>query len=208
MSVVFQQTDLDIFKIPEFKKRMEGIQRQVRPKLILLGEEVKFLLMNQFKQDFFPHTAKHMRRTVNPPDETWVAFGPSPRGYKAFVYFSFCIGKAGMQARVVVKDESDMRATFGKNLLQNAGYFVKHRGDFGRLQDYQARNKNYLPGKIPDLAIFLKESGNRLIHLKTAQFDVGFELNPKSPKLEQEIVKGFDLLFPFYECGLKTGVRF
>ncbi len=208
MAVTFQQTDLDVFKTPEFKKRMEAIQRQIRPKLVKLGEEVGPLLMNQFKREFFPHTAKHMRRKVNPPDETWVAFGPSPRGYKAFVYFSFCIGKAGAQARVVMKDESDMRATLGKNLLQNAGYFVKHRGDFTSLLDYQGRDANYHPAKISDLATFLKESGNRLIHLKTAQLDVGYELNPKSPTLAQEIVKSFDLLFPFYECGLKTGVRF
>ena len=73
MSVYFTQSDLDIFKIPGFKERMSAIREKIRPKLEQFGEEVAPALMTQFKAEFFPHTAKHMRRKVNPPDETWVA---------------------------------------------------------------------------------------------------------------------------------------
>ena len=37
--------------------------------------------------EFFPHVAKHARRTVNPPKDSWVAFAPAKRGYKALPHF-------------------------------------------------------------------------------------------------------------------------
>ncbi len=109
MPLKFTQDDLEVFSIPDFAKRMAGLKAKIRPKLEALGEELGPALMTAFKQEFFAHTAKHMRRTVNPPDETWVALGPESRGYKAYVYLAFCIGKAGAQARVVMKDESANR---------------------------------------------------------------------------------------------------
>jgi uncharacterized protein YktB (UPF0637 family) len=164
--------------------------------------------MNQFKKEMFAFTAKHMRRTVNPPDETWVAFGPNSRGYKAYVYFAFVVGRNGAQARVVMKTESNTRPAFGENLLANKKYFEKHSADFSNLQDYTRRDSDYGPTKISKLDSFLEETGSRLVNLKSAQLDLGLELKPLSSSLEQEILKSFDKLFPFYECGRQAGVRF
>jgi len=37
--------------------------------------------------------AKHARRTVNPPDDTWVAFGPDQRGYKKHPHFKVAVSR-------------------------------------------------------------------------------------------------------------------
>lgn len=208
MPVKFSKDDLEVFSIPDFAKRMAALKAKIRPKLEALGEELGPALMTAFKQEFFAHTAKHMRRKVNPPDETWVALGPESRGYKAYVYFAFCIGKAGAQARVVMKDESNNRPMLGTNLLANRAYFERHAGDFQGLADYTKRDKDYRPAKIATLEEFLGESGERLQKLKSALFDVGVELKPLSASLAQDILKAWDRLYPFYECGLKKGVKF
>src|SRR5699024_912271 len=39
--------------------------------------------------EFYPHVAKHARRTVNPSTDSWVAFAPAKRGYKALPHFQF-----------------------------------------------------------------------------------------------------------------------
>lgn len=208
MPVKFSQDDLEVFSIPDFAKRMAALKARIRPKLEELGEELGPALMTAFKQEFFAHTAKHLRRTVNPPDETWVALGPEYRGYKAYIYFAFCIGKAGAQARVVMKDESGNRPMLGANLLANRGYFERHAGDFKGLADYTKRDKDYRPAKIASLEEFLGESGERLQKLKSALFDVGVELKPLSGSLAQDILKAWDRLYPFYECGSKKGVKF
>lgn len=208
MGVKFSEADLAVFSIVGFKPRMEALKKSIRPKLEALGEELGPLLMNQYKREFFAHTAKHLRRTVNPPDETWVALGPEKRGYKAYIYFAFCIGKAGAQARVVMKDESALRGDLGRNLAKNQKFFNAHAADFKKLRDYTKRESDYTARPISDLADFLQASGERLQNVKSATFDAGFEVAPTSARLAQEVLKSFDLLFPFFECGLRPGVTF
>src|ERR671925_1131439 len=79
-SIGFTREDFEVFGIPTFPERMQGIKERVRPKLVALGEDLRPALKKLVKSDVFPHVAKHARRTVNPPPETWVAFGPSARG--------------------------------------------------------------------------------------------------------------------------------
>lgn len=207
MATSFTKADLAIFDIMDFKGRMQALKETIRPKLVALGDEIAPLLMTQFKQEFFPHTAKHMRRKVNPPDETWVALGPQSRGYKAYVYFALCVGKDGAQARVVMKDECDLRAQLGKNLKNNREFFLKRGRNFTKLTNYLKRDENYRGQLIKDLAAYLEESATRLTTLKSALFDVGMPLKATGPGIAQAAVEAFDVLFPFYECGLKKGAR-
>jgi uncharacterized protein YktB (UPF0637 family) len=208
MPVKFTAADLQVFSIPDFKGRMAAIKAQVRPKLEALGQELGPLLMNAFKQDFFVHIAKHLRRTVNPPDETWFALGPEPRGYKAYVYFAGCIGKSGVQARVVMKDESALRPMLGENLIANQKFFAKHAAEWEGLADYTQRDKQDRPAAIAEPGAFAAEAGARLLRVKSARFEVGLPLKPLSATLTQDLAKAFDKLYPFYECGLKKGLKF
>ncbi len=207
MSVVFTQEDLAIFAIPAFEDRMKAIREKIRPKLEKFGEEIAPLLSKKFKTSFFAHTAKHMRRKVNPPDETWVALGPEKRGYKAYIFFSLCIGKQGTQARIVMKDESNQRKALGENLLENLEFLKNKSSQLKNLSDYTKRQPNYLPYPVKDIVETLTESSSRLKTLKSASFDLGLELNPTSKTLAQDFLENVQKLYPFYLCGLQQGVQ-
>src|SRR5438105_15834171 len=99
---------------------MELIYSSVRPKLVRLGDELAPELVRRLKMEFFPHVARHARRTVNPPPETWAAFGPSPKGYKRYGYLALCISRAGLHARAVVKSEADNRAEVARRIQKTA----------------------------------------------------------------------------------------
>lgn len=66
MGVLFTESDLEVFEIVEFSRRMAALKEKIRPKLVALGEEIAPALKAQFKTPFYPHTAKHMRRKVRP----------------------------------------------------------------------------------------------------------------------------------------------
>ena len=206
MSTWFTEQHLKIFEIPTFEGRMPALKNEIRPILESFGTAIASLLKEQFKTEFFTHVAKHLRRKVNPPDETWVAFGPQKRGYKAYIFFSLCVGKNGAQVRVTLKDESTDRPQLGQNLIKNLKFFERNLSQAGKFFDYTRRNDVYTPTLITDWESFLREEAKRLQTLKSAVFDIGIEINPLSAKLEQDFLKQVQKLYPFYLCGLNSGV--
>jgi len=89
MSVIsgFTQEDFDVFAIEGLDARMEGIKTNIRPKLEALGQHYAPSLSMATGNEMFTHVAKHARRTVNPPDDTWVAWAADKRGYKKHPHF-------------------------------------------------------------------------------------------------------------------------
>jgi Uncharacterized protein conserved in bacteria len=83
----FTDSDFDAMSVPGLEGRMEAIISQVRPKLHSIGESLAPVIAKLTGEEAFAHVAKHARRSVNPPDDTWVAWSPSARGYKAFPHF-------------------------------------------------------------------------------------------------------------------------
>ena len=78
----FTKKDLEVFEIHGFADRMQVIADEIRPKLVKLGELIQPQLSRLVNLPLFPHVAMHARRSVNPPDETWVAFSHDQAGYK------------------------------------------------------------------------------------------------------------------------------
>ncbi|WP_342509176.1 DUF1054 domain-containing protein [Sporosarcina sp. FSL K6-2383] len=79
--------DFDVFLIDGLEKRMEALQNRIQPKFSTLGRHFADRLSAHGTDEFFPHVARHARRTVNPPKDSWVAFAPAKRGYKALPHF-------------------------------------------------------------------------------------------------------------------------
>ena len=95
--VGFTAKDFQVFAIPDFPGRMAAIRGQIQPKLFTLAEEIGPKLKPIVGSETFSHVAKHMRRTVNPPDDTWVAFGPEKRGYKKAQHFKVAISRHSLR---------------------------------------------------------------------------------------------------------------
>ena len=168
----FRFADFRVFDVPDFGNRMEQIYEHVRPKLMRLGSELAADLRRVTGGEFFPHVARHARRIVNPPPETWVAFGPSAQGYKRDAHFALCISRAGVHARIIVGHESERRAEIAKRLRQCASALVAsfHGTRIARYDNWDFRQ---LPPKVPaDRALF-ESLADRLVK-RAGGIDVGF----------------------------------
>lgn len=89
----FSASDFKVFDLQGFQPRMAAIRARIRPKLLAFGEELLPAVARAAGGEVYAHVAKHARRTVNPPDDTWVAFGPDRRGYKKSCHFKVAISR-------------------------------------------------------------------------------------------------------------------
>src|SRR5215470_18756312 len=92
-SPAFVAGDFKVFDVSGFKPRLSEIRARVRPKLDAMGETLAPAVSRSIGGEVFVHVAKHARRTVNPPDDTWVAFGPDARGYKKHCHFKVAVSR-------------------------------------------------------------------------------------------------------------------
>ncbi len=93
----FKAADFKVFEIPGFKPRMEAITTRIRPKLEAVGRELLPDVSRIGGSEAFAHVAKHARRTVNPPDDTWVAFALDKRGYKKHCHFKVAVSRGAVR---------------------------------------------------------------------------------------------------------------
>lgn len=194
----FSRDDFEVFSIAGFSPRMQKIYELIRPRLVRLGNELAPELSRKLHLEFFPHVAKHMRRTVNPPNETWAAWGPSAKGYKRYGYLALCISGAGIHARAVVKTEADNRAAMAQLLKGKSKELEKSfRGT--KLQRYEKWDFTKLPQPIPaDAELFTALAG--ALEKKTGVIDVGFGWSARDAlRLDRaEVLDAFRELEPLY----------
>lgn len=122
----FAPEDFDVFAIPGLEPRMDALIARIRPKLHELGERLSPFLTELCGEPMFPHVAKHARRTINPPNDTWIAFAPGKRGYKMFPHFQ--IGLFGSHAFIqfAIIYESDNKSVFAEHALQQLDDIERH----------------------------------------------------------------------------------
>jgi len=66
---------------------MEAIRSRIQPKFRALGEALAAPLGASAGNEMFVHIARHARRKVNAPKDTWMAFCNNKRGYKQHPHF-------------------------------------------------------------------------------------------------------------------------
>lgn len=168
----FSAGDFAVFRVEGFNERMAEIYARVRPRLVRLGDELAPELARRLHMEFFPHVAKHARRTVNPPAETWCAFGPSPRGYKRYGYLALWVSATGVHARAVVKPEADRRAEMASGIRRRAAELARaFRGT--RLAKYDRWDFKQMPAAEPAGEEWWT-SRARDLDKKTGGLDIGF----------------------------------
>ena len=198
-NIGFTREDFEVFGIPTFPERMQGIKERIRPKLTALGDDLQPALKTLAKSDVFPHVAQHARRTVNPPPETWVAFGPSTRGYKKYGYFGLVVSRGGLHTRIVVKDEAPDRPQMAKVLFDRADVLAKVFAEH-TVARYDRWNYAGLPELTKPTAEFWQGVAEVLAR-KTGGLDVGVGWPVKrAVKLTAaQVAEAFASLLPLYE---------
>lgn len=83
----FTAEDFATFQIEGLECRMSAIRERIQPKFRAIGEALTDELSVLSGNEMYVHIAKHARRTVNPPNDTWMAFCHHQRGYKKHPHF-------------------------------------------------------------------------------------------------------------------------
>lgn len=116
---------------------MAGIVAGPRPKLEALGQALSGPLSDLTGRPIYPIVARHARRKVNPPNDTWVAWSANKRGYKMLPHFQVGLWQdhAFVQAGVIY--EAQGRAEFADALEANWEVLVGELpGEYRWLEDY------------------------------------------------------------------------
>ena len=120
-SQAFCAADFRIFDTKGFRARMGEIRARIRPKLDALGRSLAPGVSRAAGGETFTHVAKHARRTVNPPDDTWVAFGPDRRGYKKYRHFKVAVSRNSVRFLFEIGPEHADKRRFAAAWRRNAG---------------------------------------------------------------------------------------
>ena len=90
----FTPSDFKVFDIQGFQPRMDAIRTPHPPQAG--GGRPQPAARREPRiggGPAFAHVAKHARRTVNPPEDTWVAFALDKRGYKKHCHFKVAVSR-------------------------------------------------------------------------------------------------------------------
>ena len=117
----FGTADFKVFDVKGFQPRMSGIRTRIRPKLETLGKSLAPAVARSVGSETFAHVAKHARRTVNPPDDTWVAFAPDKRGYKKHCHFKVAVSRHCVRFLFEVGPEHAEKKRWAAAWNRNAG---------------------------------------------------------------------------------------
>ncbi|MGG1678867.1 YktB family protein [Neobacillus sp. NRS-1170] len=121
----FTNEDFDVFLIDGLEARMEALKETIRPKLEKLGEYFAPTLSQVTGDEMFVHVAKHARRTINPPKDTWVAFANNSRGYKMLPHFQIGLWNTHLFIWFAVIYEAPQKEVIGARLAKKINKLFK-----------------------------------------------------------------------------------
>jgi len=193
--------DFDVFTTDGLEQRMEALTTNVRPKFQELGERFTSFLSVHTGNEFFPHVAKHARRTINPPKDSWVAFSTYKRGYKSLPHFQIGLWSTHLFIWVAIIYEAPEKDTMANRLLQNIEVFDKLPDDFVISGDHMKPDALSLVESKEDT---LEQLLVRLRDVKKGEFLVGRQI-PREEAVtlsSEEFLKlteeTFEKLLPIY----------
>jgi uncharacterized protein YktB (UPF0637 family) len=202
-AVGFPEDLFEVFAIPGFEDRMPRLKELITPRLRVLGDLLVPAVSDLAGEILHPHVALHMRRRVNPPTDTWVAFGPSARGYKSLPHFEVGVNRESVFTRFAIKPEGqDQKGPFFRAV------------SLARLKELTAGHEVYWyagehgEDPVPVAAIKPRTwTGLRARALKKdASLTIGLVIahdNPvvEGPSLAAELVARLQVLSPLYRAA-------
>src|SRR5262245_65867770 len=89
----FVAADFKVFDVKGFQPRMTEIRARIRPKLEAFAHCLAPAIAHSTGGETFAHVAKHDRRTINPPDDTWVEFCADAHAYTKHAHFKVAVSR-------------------------------------------------------------------------------------------------------------------
>jgi uncharacterized protein YktB (UPF0637 family) len=201
----FNQSDFDTFTIEGLDARMEAIQERIRPKFQAIGDKLTDELSLLVGNELFLHIAKHARRTVNAPKDTWLAIAANKKGYKMLPHFQVGLFDDHVFIWLAFIYELPNKKEIAKNFLGEFDNVLKTiPNNFVISHDHMKKESE----SIENLGeVGLKKSLERFRDVKKAEFLVGRHVQSNDPILKDGdkfisfVGDTFKTLFPLYKLS-------
>ena len=199
----FKPKDFKAFNVEGLDARMEALNEYIRPQLHELGEYFSDFFTSQTGETFYPHVAKHARRSVNPPKDTWVAFATSKRGYKMLPHFQIGMFEDQLFVMFGIMHEAKDKATRAKVFERKFKSIQQLPDDYRVCLDHMKPDKPFIKDLTDD---DLKEAIQRAINVKKGEFFIARAITPQDKRLKSDkafiafLEETFDQFLPFYSA--------
>jgi uncharacterized protein YktB (UPF0637 family) len=178
----FTQTDFDVFNVP-------GLSA-------ICGQEM------------YPHVARHARRKIHPPIDTWVAWSGNKKGYKAHPHFQLGLFSTHLFIQFAIIYESGNKETFAGQLVKKVKLIKKTIPKHYVWSMDHMKPEGKLHKEMSD-SDFLHMS-EKLIKQKKAEVLCGIRIDRHLPLLSDGeqlfllIKQTFDTVLPLYELSFQS----
>ncbi|WP_423829094.1 YktB family protein [Staphylococcus aureus] len=199
----FKPKDFKAFNVEGLDARMEALNEYIRPQLRELGEYFSDFFTSQTGETFYPHVAKHARRSVNPPKDTWVAFATNKRGYKMLPHFQIGMFEDQLFVMFGIMHEAKDKATRAKVFERKFKAIQQLPDDYRVCLDHMKPDKPFIKDLTDDDLI---EAIQRAINVKKGEFFIARAITPLDKRLKSDkafiafLEETFDQFLPFYSA--------
>ncbi|EKU47713.1 YktB family protein [Staphylococcus massiliensis] len=197
----FKPKDFKVFQLDGLEARMEAIESQLRPQLHQLGDYFSELLETKTGEVFYPHVAKHARRTVNPPNDTWVAFATNKRGYKMQPHFQIGLFEDQLFVMYGVMHEAKEKPEHAKVFEERKDEIKALPDDYRLCLDHFTKEKALIKDYSDEA---LDKAIDRVKNVKKGEFFIARTIAPQSEHLKSDkkfiafLEDTFEHLLKFY----------
>ncbi|WP_124058551.1 DUF1054 family protein [Vaginisenegalia massiliensis] len=165
----FEKSDFALFEQGDLGQRMTQIRTHIQPKFAFFGAFLAQVMKEQSEStlELPVHIAQHLRRTVYPPESTWVAIGGNKRGYKKFPHFHLLINKDYLFFGLALIDQPMHEGAMAQLLLDQSGLFDSITSNYVIIPDHTQAAYYACQEDI------LNQALTRLRDVKKAEFMLG-----------------------------------
>jgi uncharacterized protein YktB (UPF0637 family) len=203
----FAQKDFDTFHIEGLDARMEAIRERIQPKFKELGDSLAADLSALSGNKMHLHIAKHLRRKIHPPVDTWLAICHTKRGYKQVPHFQVGLFDDRLFIWLALIYELPNKQAIADAYTKNLNKIREELPD-SFLLSFDHMKKDTVAVKDLDKKAWTA-SLKRFRDVKKAELLIGLNVSADDAvvsdgdKLEQLIKETFEKLIPLYKLAQK-----
>ncbi|MDZ5712890.1 YktB family protein [Jeotgalibacillus haloalkalitolerans] len=208
MTGYFSTKDFEVFNIDGLDERMESIRSRIQPKFQELGDLTVPALSEQTGEEMHLHIARHARRSVNPPNDTWMAAAPSKRGYKKMPHFQFGLWGDHLFIWTAFIYELPEKENIAKTMIENFDDLMKVLPEDGYISaDHMKKEAKKISEMNEGDILHVLE---RFEKVKKAEFLAGRRIEASEAikmskdELSELILQTWTELLPLYKLGTRV----
>ena len=179
----FKPNDFKVFDVDGLDARMEALDKYIRPQLRELGEYFTQFLETETGETFYAHVAKHVRRSVNPPSDTWVAFATNKRGYKMEPHFQIGLFRDQLFVMYGIMHEGKDKEEKVKTFEEHFDYLKQLPDDYSLSLDHMKPEKKYIKDLTDEE---IQAAIDRVKNVKKGELFVARTLDPSDYRLKKD----------------------